>query len=529
MASKTKCPRCGTGMAKDGHANGKQKYTCNNKSCSMTQTTAPIGVEAALREGVDPTISRYNAAEMREKPKTVKRYLVTAAQNATGIHMSFFKSMLAYLDYNKNTDLRVVPYRYHNPTSMWGQMARASDTWAEELVPFLVDRRVPLGDHMLLLGDIKTQPTASRPLEGFETISGARSAIIAHPKLELMSIPTPQQRLPKLLTTTGAVTLRNYIPSKAGKKGEFHHTFGAALVEITSTGGFHLRQINAVKDGSFIDLDREYRPDGTTKRVRASGLVMGDTHVKWVDPKVVAATFGEGGMLDVLRPSELVWHDLHDGYARNHHDEKHLITNYVKHHMGHDDIERELRQTFEFLAKHTREGLSNVVVDSNHPRWLSQWLNRVNPRDDLQNVVFWANTLAMVASTARMGEHGVESTDPFKLWAARMLPTAVQLQTKFLGSDESHTIEGIEVGMHGDRGANGAKGSPETFAKLGVKNITGDGHAPWIRDGAYRVGTSTRLQLQYTHGPSSWLHTHCVIYSSGKRSLLNIIDGNWKG
>jgi hypothetical protein len=89
------------------------------------------------------------------------------------------------------------------------------------------------------------------------------------------------------------------------------------------------------------------------------------------------------------------------------------------------------------------------------------------------------------------------------------------------------TIEGIEIGYHGDRGPNGARGSRNAFSKIGVKTVIGHSHSPGIRDGAYQTGTSSRLKLEYNSGPS-WLHTHCVIYPNGKRSLINIIDGKWR-
>jgi hypothetical protein len=469
---------------------------------------------------------------MRGPSDSVRRYVITAAQNATPVHKTFLASLLSYCEH-RDAELIVVPIRYANPTSRWSKAAQSHDWWAEEVVPYMTQERVALGEHMVLLGDIKTVPTATRPLDGFETISGPRSAIIAHPKLELMAIPTPQQRLPKLLTTTGAVTVRNYIDSKAGKKGEFHHTFGAAVVEVTPSGGFHLRQINAVKDGSFHELgpDGVYEYSALTRpvKVSAKALIMGDTHVRHICPKVDAATFAEGGMIDFLDVDELVWHDLHDGETHNHHDEGHLLINYVKHHAGKSDVMAELRETFKFLSDRTRDGVLNIVVDSNHPRWLSKWVNRIDPRKDVQNVVTWAETLQMMAQHSKYGDSGVKLPDPFVLWAARLLPVETLARTKFLSGDESHTIKGIEVGLHGDKGANGAKGSLRTFAKLGVKTVTGDAHSPGIEDGAYRVGTSTHLTLSYTGGPSSWLNTHCVIYGNGKRSLLNIIDGEWKG
>ena len=122
--------------------------------------------------------------------------------------------------------------------------------------------------------------------------------------------------------------------------------------------------------------------------------------------------------------------------------------------------------------------------------------------------------------------HGASSPSPFVLWAKRLLPS--DYRSVFLGADESYLIKGVEVGYHGDRGSNGARGNIRQFGKIGVKSVIGHSHTPGIKDGVYQVGTTSLLRLEYNHGPSSWLHTHCLIYRNGKRSLVNIIDGEWK-
>jgi len=58
--------------------------------------------------------------------------------------------------------------------------------------------------------------------------------------------------------------------------------------------------------------------------------------------------------------------------------------------------------------------------------------------------------------------------------------------------------------------------------------VIGHTHSPGISEGCYQTGTSSLLKLGYTSGPSSWLNTHCSVYSNGKRSLISIIDGKWK-
>jgi hypothetical protein len=509
MSSKPLCPKCGEPVVKNGAnrgGSGKQQWRCPNGHKPTDVVNAPSPTEA-----VSPIVARELARDMKRRSKDVKRYVITAAQNATPVFEPFLAALHSYCEH-RNAELIVVPYRYHNPTSHWSKAAQSSDWWAEELIPFLMNRRVPLGDHLLVLGDISIQPTASRPTEGLETMTGARSAVIAHPKLELVSVPTPQQALPKLLTTTGACTIPNYIQAKAGKKGEFHHTYGAAVVEITPSGGFHLRQINALKDGSFQELDYLYSSDVSPRKAEVEALIMGDTHVKFLDRAVVEATWGTGGIVPTLKPKVLVWHDVHDGYA--------------KHHAGHGNIERELRETFEFISSHA--GPFNVFPYSNHPGWLSQWLAKTDPRLDLENITFWAETWKMVASTAKMGPGGAQARDAFTMWAERMIPRSTWERCAFLNADDSFTIAGIEVGMHGHLGPNGSKGHLEAFGKIGAKSVIGHSHSPGIKDGVYQVGTNSRLRLEFNHGPSSWLQTDALIYSTGKRTLINIIDGNWR-
>src|SRR6185503_7651042 len=327
--NKPRCPRCGEPVVKGGHARGAQRWKRrgqNLKNCSW-HGTKPVGLSYVEAEGVNQDVSKRLARELRKAG--TKRLVITAAQNATPVDAAFLKSLLTYCRHRK-AQLIVIPYRYKNPTSMWSEKAEHDDWWAPELAPYLMDQRVALNSNLVVLGDIKTQPTASSPLQGFETVTGASSAIVGHPKLALRTVPTPQSCMAKILTTTGAVTVRNYIESKAGKKAEHHHTFGATVIELDGKR-FHLRQLNAARDGSFCDLGHEYAGDDVCA-VSVEALVMGDTHAEFVDPSVLKATFeGPDSMVAVLKPKTLVWHDVLDAYARNHHHRGEVFINYVKH------------------------------------------------------------------------------------------------------------------------------------------------------------------------------------------------------
>lgn len=483
--------------------------------------TAPAGLAADESKGVDKAASKTLARKVGKAGR--RRVVVTAAQNATPVNKAFFASLLGYCK-AREAQLIVIPYRYKNPTSMWSEKADHDDWWAPELVPYLLDRRVDLNPNLVLLADIKTQPTASAPLQGFETVTGAKSAIIGHPKLALKTVPTPQSRMAKILTSTGAVTVKNYIESKAGKKAEHHHTFGACVVELDGRR-FHLRQINAVRDGSFCDLQFEY--SGAKVRQRdIAALVMGDTHAEFVDPAVMKATFdGKDSIVATLKPKTLVWHDLHDFFSRNHHHKHEVFTNYGKHLFGLDDVRRGLEETFALVDRVTPAGVRNIFVPSNHPDALARWVKESDPKTDPRNCVFWAETFTAMCHGTKRSDTGVQTIDPFAYWAMKMLKTAPQ--ARFPSRSESVEIEGIDVNHHGDAGPNGSRGTLKGFTRIGVKSVIGHSHSPGIDEGAYQVGHNSRGNLEYQRGPSSWLPADCLIYGNGKRSLLFIIDGEW--
>jgi hypothetical protein len=512
------CPKCGgTDLNKAGYVHdrngkrGQRRYQHPDSSPCKWHGSAPITLS-------EP---RLAAPKHVARAKAAKRLVITAVQNATDPWWPGWNTLLKYCEVNKAT-LLCVPYRYHNPTSIWNDKDKDGDWWHPEFEPYLFDLRTDLGPHLTLLGDIKTQPTATRPLAGFEAMTGGRSAIIAHPKLELLTVPTPQQDLAKVLVTTGAMTERNYIPSKAGKKGEFHHTFGAAVVELSDDGLFFLRQLNMTRTGTLCDLGYEYTQNGY-KEARIDGLVMGDTHVEFADPLAVEALFGKGGIVPTLDPKALVWHDVLDFYSGTHHHDNDFFTRFAKHHAGRVNVEQEVRRAFAFINKYG-EGRENIFAYSNHNDMLARWVKRIDPKADPENAVFWAKTFVAMCEGAKMHAGGAGTIDPFAYWGKQLMAAPA----KFLNLDESYQINGIEVGMHGHIGPGGSKGLLQGFTKIGTKSVTGHSHSPGIMEGAYRVGTTSVIPLEFAHGPTSWLHAHCAIYKNGKRSLIISIGKRWR-
>ena len=454
-------------------------------------------------------------------------YVITSAQNATAIHRPFWRSLQHYCRHRK-AQLVVIPIRYRNPTSRWTKNQENDEWWAPDLVPHLFAGRVDLNDNLKLLADIKVQPTASNPISSFGSISGVSSGIIGHPKLALTTVATHPNKLPKIMCTTGSVTVKNYTDTRSGKSGEFHHSFAALVVEIQSPGTFHLRQLNAVRDGSFIDLDKLYTKHGVKRAPPAAGLVMGDTHVLFADPAVVKATFGSGGIVEVLRPKHLVWHDLLDFYSGTHHHRGNPFVQIAKHRAGINSVRREIEATIAFMAKHTPIGTRNVLVPSNHHEHLDRWLRETDWRGDPANAQFYLETALELVRSAKMTAQKSEYLDPFHCWARRLLPPDTLKRTMLLSRNQGFSIRGIECGFHGDLGVGGSRGSIQQYRRAGAKSVIGHSHAPGINEGCYQTGTNSFLELEYNSGLSGWLQSDCVIYANGKRSLINIIKGEWR-
>lgn len=449
------------------------------------------------------------------------RYVVTWAQNATPVNIGFFAALRAYCD-ARGAELVVVPGRYKNPTSQWTEAQENAEWWDEQVVPFLFNQRRRLNHNVIVLGDIKTQPTATQPLSGFESITHGESGILGHPKLQLKCIPTPSQRLPKILTTTGAVTMPNYTDTRAGKQGDFHHVFGAAVVEVQNDKVFHLRQINySVKNQGFIDLDHAYHSDGRiTPAGPYLGLSMGDTHVKFVDPVVADATFGP--LCDLLDPQELVWHDVLDGYAVSPHHVDNPFAQYAKHISGFDNARDEVNQAIDYILE-KGAGRKNVIVASNHDDMLRRWVIREDWKRDPKNAEFYLETALQMLRSTRMTETGSSTLDPFQHYVQQRGAGNVHC----VPINGSYLIGDIENALHGHQGPNGARGSIRNLSRIGVKVIIGHSHTPGIEEGAYQNGTSTRLTAEYTGPIGSWLNTHTSIDRFQKRHLHTIVDGRF--
>jgi hypothetical protein len=534
-----KCPKCGRVMMRGVDTRGKKRWRCivGKVYCYST-----VGDPSAAKKQDGSTVKKGPPPKFKRKLDS-KIFVVTAAQNATPLHEGFWNSLLQYCEF-RGAELMVIPIRYKNPTSRWTESQANEEWWLDRPAvdemgihypgpnhKYLWNVRKALNKNISVLGDIKVQPTAVSPLTGFEGLTHGESAILGHTKLQLKVIATPQGKYPKILTTTGACTVKNYTDTRAGKLGDFHHTLGAAVVEVDGPR-FHLRQINATKDGSFYDivngivmLFNERGAVNANDGIPA--LVMGDTHVEGIDPDVERATFQE--IIPQLKPKKIFWHDLEDGGSVNHWAAKNPFVTGARYYSEAGSASEEFYGALDFVTERTPKDATSYIVASNHNDWLHRWIldrdwKTLSPKD---RGFYLKVASKLYEQTKLINGDDAEKLNAFIMLAKEHFAKAGG-NVRVLEYEESAMVEGVECGMHGHYGANGSRGSAKSFSRIGVKSITGHVHTPAIEEGCYQVGTSTKLTRGYTHGPSSWLNTHCLIYPNGKRSLINIIDGRWR-
>ena len=350
---------------------------------------------------------------------------------------------------------------------------------------------------------------------------------------------------PKMNLTTGTVTLPNYVPKKAGLKASFHHIFGAVLVEINADGEFFCRHLIADDaDGSFYDMDRFVSDGQVTEGLRVRALTPGDVHVFQVDPDVCAATFGiqptdkrhpvefgriwnliEGPcLLDILEPEHLLIHDVLDMRVRNHHSIGDAHDRFRLHVEGTDSVEDELGEVAFFLSSLKRDDMQIAVVESNHDLALNKWLKSADYRQDPVNARFF---LQCQLEAYLAIEEGRKNFSIFECVMKNAFEDFNCEDITFLREDQGYMVDDVEMSNHGHNGANGSRGNIKQFSKIGPKVTIGHSHSAGINAGAYQTGTSTRMDLGYNKGASSWSPTHVVQYASGKRALLTYNGGKF--
>lgn len=454
-----------------------------------------------------------------------KRFVFTSAQNNTHINKPFWASLQTFCKHNK-AQLIVSRFAY-NQSGYQNSLKEGEELWYDKSIhPFVCDSSVSVADNLVFCGELDILPTAVDPLSGFDSYCGGSSGIIPHTKVAMKSLPRLKGEDARFLYTTGAVTLRNYIQRKAGQKAEFHHVYGALYVEVDADGVWFARQLIADSKGEFHDLTKRYGDKRVANEARVEGINWGDIHIEKEDKQVSRASWdSDTSILAILRPRSQFVHDLTDFSARNHHEIGNPYFIAKKYFGGEDSVEEGLQKSAEFLDNIQKYG-KVIVVESNHHEAYERWLRDANIKADPHNAEFFHESNARLFRAIRLGER-------FDIYEWALRKHGELKNVTFLKSDESFVLfgkskNGIECGIHGHRGINGARGSSGSFRAIGKRVNVGHSHSAGIMDGVYTAGVSGKLDMGYNKGPSSWSHSHIITYANGKRAIITIRDGKWR-
>lgn len=452
-----------------------------------------------------------------------ENFLFTCAIEGQVADTAFLEACLQWRKANDGI-LAVSPLNYENPRTRDEANeieARDDSWWDPRLADFMLYNELRPHRRLSLM-TTKTQATAANPLPA--RLSGrtqGRSAIFPHPQVAMRTVPTPQHKLPKILYSSGAITSKFYSDTVAGDMADFHHTLGGVIAEVRGDQ-FHLREVTW--DGAgFIDCDKRYTPSGVEPAPPPDALVMGDVHAPhFVAQNVMRATFDPSGIVPTLSPRRLVLHDLADNRWCNPHEVNNTLLRAALAARGGLSMKRELQAVYDWLAD--LPGFEEIaVVYSNHDDFLYRWLDKGKPEPENEKLY---NKLKFL-----MLDQCDEDTLAFPIALELALREMGQPRDdlRFLRPDESYVVNGVELGMHGHYGPNGARGSLRNLALIGIRSMFGHVHSPGIWQGAYAVGMSSNYRHGYNHGPSSWLQSHGLVHANGYRQLLHIINDDWRG
>lgn len=482
------------------------------------------------------------ALENVSKKECRKTFVLTSAQINTTAHERFMSNLNAICR-EKDANLLVSGFTYNKNGLGHDGMGDAKKKDEEHhydtiIRPYMSNKRTVFNENIEFLGNMNTLPTAVNPLSGLKTYTKGSSAVLPHPKIVLESVATNPGKLAKIIMTTGCCTVPNYMQKKAGIKAEFHHQLGAVIIEVVDDKKFFYRHLLADDKGDFYDLTTKYEDGEATTGHRVDNIVFGDIHHIDRDEEAMIASFGDinhrnTSMLDILKPKEAIVHDVLDSRTRNHHNRNDTLFMHENNNMlVMDEVDRVISWLDKIRVQLVFMESSLTVVASNHDVAYDRWIKECSHHDEpnFSNAMFLLQSqLAMYKEVEKGKVHGKDFTMlPVMYEYLRYFDTIFPGKVNFLKPDESHKSQnGVELGMHGDKGINGSRGSLKSFAQIGTKCTVGHSHSCGIFEGVYQVGCLRELNAPYSSGPSSWSHTNCIEYPNGKRTLVTIIDGQW--
>ncbi len=331
------------------------------------------------------------------------------------------------------------------------------------------------------------------------------------------------------MMTTGACTVANYSPAedkgytymahRTAYMAEVDHVLGAVIVEIQDDEIFHTRQVQADRAGGFADLGLLYHAGSSAPvKIEVEAFVLGDWHSGETDPEAAEAfVFGRDSVVNTVHPKRLIVHDGFNGMSISHHETRNAVLRAQRAQSDKITLHTELQMYAADLDRLSELCKEVVIVCSNHDDFLARYLQDGRFVEEPQNASF----------SSLLFHHMCNGKNPLRYAVETLIGLKHPERVRWLNRDEGYQIAGVELGAHGDKGANGSRGSLQSMADAYRKSISGHSHVAGILGQAFQVGTCSFRKLNYNQGPSSWIQTSCLLHSNGHRQLVNNIEGFW--
>jgi len=362
----------------------------------------------------------------------------------------------------------------------------------------------------LKLQDMKILAQQINPMTGLGfKLSRDYSHILPAMKIRYLSLASTSNS-PRALMTTGSLTHGNYKTHTAqGRKAVEMHQYGFVYVEVKNNKIFESYQVEASKNGNFHYLTEKY-VGGKKFSCRPESLSL-EWHTGDTCPKARRKSIQ---MIHELNPRKVIFHDFMNAHSINPHERGNLISSLRNFQKRRDSLDRELKELHKEMSFFAREfpNVKFYVSESNHDIFLRRYIDGKEFMNHPQNFM---HALKMIPEI-------LEDKKPtLQIGLELIAPTPENFI--FLREDEELRVRGVELGYHGHRGLNGARGSSASFDRFNLKMITGHEHTPKLYANGMVIGTNTKLKLDYTKGASSWMHANGILYPDGKYGLIPFI------
>lgn len=435
-------------------------------------------------------------------------FFVTCAEGSGVVNPVFKKCIDTFLAHNK-AQLVILGVRAHH------RALEGGDDYQFEGA----EREMRFNSNLRAI-DAGLNIQQTNPITGLSGMAeDGESLIVGHSKQSLKALAQANDKLPRLLVTTGMITDPKYLPNAQGRKARRGHVMGGLIVRVVDDKLYHLRQVQ-FRGKSLFDLGVEYKPDGSVVHGRVAGMKLGDIHVQqfpWMespfeDDKNLKAT---ADMIHQLNPKSVYLEDVFDGLSVSHHMREKVVERSKKQ----PSLKEEFSGTAGFLR--SLEPLmpsdcEGVVTSANHHNFLKRYILEGAFMKDKENMAIGLR-LANKYVNENMNFEQIlkEELDPADRW-------------HFCHPNEDRYVADVLMSPHGHLGLNGRKGSVSTFASHFSRAMLAHFHTCELQRGVMVVGVLGPLRQGYNDGPSTWLPANGVVNKDGSMQLLIIIDGEWR-